>query len=105
MQWNDEILNVALNMSLEWGENHRKPINARLLARFPMLSEAEVESYNQVCREIQSYAFDQIEAAYVKRISWPEAHQNVMSRYPGLSEERYGRLNSQGHYYAWRNNG
>ncbi|HEX8237596.1 MAG TPA: hypothetical protein VF600_16685 [Abditibacteriaceae bacterium] len=105
MQWDDEILNVALEMSLEWGHNLTKPINARLIARYPALSEAEATNYDQVCREIKSYAFDQIEAAYVQRIPWHEARQSIMGKYPGLSEDSYLRLNSQGHYYAWRNNG
>jgi hypothetical protein len=36
---------------------------------------------------------------------WPEAYQNIMSKYPGVNEESYLRLNAKGHYYAWRNNG
>ncbi len=105
MQWNNEILNVAVNLFLDWDWYSVEQLSPLLREKFPALSEAEASAYSQLAREITKYAFDQIEEAYVERISWPEAHENVMSKYPGLSEDNYLRLNAKGHYYAWRNNG
>ena len=36
---NDEILNVALEMSLEWGLNWLQPINIRIREKHPQLTE------------------------------------------------------------------
>ncbi len=105
MDLNDEILNGALMLFLDWDWYSVEQLNPLLREKYPTLSEAEATAYSQLAREITHYAFDQIEAAYVGGISWPEAHQNVMSKYPGVSEDTYLRLNGKGHYYAWRNNG
>ncbi len=105
MQWKDEILNAALMLFLDWDWYSVEQLNPLLMEKYPALSEEEASAYSQLSREITHYAFDQFEAAYVGRIPWPEAHQNVMSKYPGISEDSYLRLNAKGHYYAWRNNG
>jgi hypothetical protein len=80
-------------------------LNPLLREQYPEMSEAEATAYSQLGREITHYAFDQIEAAYMERIPWPEAYQNIMSKYPGVTADSYLRLNAKGHYYAWRNNG
>jgi hypothetical protein len=100
MQWNDEILNGALMLFLDWDWYSVEQLNPLLREKYPQISEAEATAYSQLVREITHYAFDQIEAAYVERISWPEAYQNIMSKYPGVTEESYLRLNAKGHYYA-----
>lgn len=105
MQWNNEILNAALMLFLDWDWYSVEQLNPLLRQKYPMLNEDEASAYSQLSREITHYAFDQIEAAYVERIPWPEAYQNIMSKYPGVDENSYLRLNSKGHYYAWRNNG
>lgn len=101
----DEIFNHAIELSLEWGENFMKPINERLRAQYPHLSDEEAGHYDALCGGLKNYAFSQIEQAYTKQISWPQAKQNVDEKYPGLSDENWQRLCTQGQYYAWRDHG
>src|SRR5690349_17195225 len=100
-----QILNTALAMSLEWGENFHKPIQDRLRKAYPTLSQAEADEFDSLCREIMYYAFGQIERAYVKEITGEEATANITSRYSLLNAENMSTLWSQGQYYAWKDNG
>lgn len=99
------VFNDALTLSLEWGENFHKPIQERLRHAYPNLSQAEADELDRLCREIASYAFGQIERAYIKEISEAKATTNIKARYPLLDGESLARLWSQGQYYAWRENG
>jgi hypothetical protein len=100
-----EILNDALMMAMEWGENFGKPIQERLRAKYPALSQEEADEFERLCREMMYYAFGQIEEAYTKTIPDTTASANIKARYPLLNEESMGRLWSQGQYYAWRDHG
>lgn len=99
------IFNAALELSLEWGENFHKPIQERLRAAYPSVTQEEADDLDKVCREAQYYAFGQIEQAYTKQISDADASTNILARYPLLDQQSMGRLWSQGQYYAWRDNG
>ena len=105
MNLDSEILNIAVDLSLEWGEWFLKPVNNRLRERYPQLGEEEAESYNRLCKEIREYAFAQIEMAYTKQIPNVTAIQNIRVRYPLLNQDSINRLNNQGTYYAWKDNG
>jgi len=100
-----QILNTALDMALEWGENFHKPIQERLQQAYPHLSQAEADAFDSLCREIIQFAFQQVERAYVNEITGEEATTNITSRYPLLSAESLARMWSQGQYYAWKDNG
>ena len=102
---NEEVFNAALEMSLEWGENFHKPIQERLRQRFPAVSQDEADELNKVCRELTSYAFDQVELAYLKKIPDREVGANIRARYPLVNADSMARLWSQGQYYAWHGNG
>ena len=101
---NEEIFNAALEMSLEWGENFHKPMD-RVRAAYPAVTQAEADELNKVCRELTSYAFEQIELAYLKKIPDAEVGANVRARYPLVNADSMARLWSQGQYYAWHDNG
>ena len=102
---NAAIFNAALEMSLEWGENFHEPIQERLRQRFPVVSQEEADELQTVCRELTSYAFEQVEMAYLKKITGAEANASILARYPLVNEDSMGRRWSQGQYYAWHDNG
>lgn len=100
-----EIFNVALDMTLEWGENFHKPIQERLCAAYPALSQAEADRLDSQCREAMHYAFGQIERAYVNEITGQAASANILARYSLVNKENMARMWAQGQYYAWKDNG
>lgn len=98
-----EILNAALAMSLEWGENWLKNINERIRAAYPQLTSEDAEILNRWCAEVRSFAYKVIEVEYhtpPEKLIEPAMPQ-IKSRYPQLNQENLNHLYSQGMYYAW----
>ena len=103
---NDEIVNAALEMSLEWGPNWLQPINARLREKYPQLTEKEAESLNVWCAAVRTFAFDLVEKEYKdeqagKGIGSEAVQQEIRQKYPQVNAENLSHLYSQGMYYAW----
>src|SRR5260221_1814392 len=105
MQTDAQVLNTAMDMVLEWGEDFGKAINDRLRQQYPDVSAAEAEAYDRLCRDIKSYGFRQVELAYTNKLSGEEATQNMLAKYPQLNQDTLGRIWSHGQYYAWRESG
>jgi hypothetical protein len=96
-----EIFQKAMDLSLEWGKEWLKPINDRIRATYPSLTEAEAEELNRKCKEIQKYCWDDLcwkEADGL--ITQPKIVAAMKARYPELSDANLNRLISQGYYYA-----
>ncbi len=96
-----EILNQALELSLEWGEHFGQPVNARIRALHPEITKAEAEALDKWCKEVRYFAFEQVEQEYFEKIPAGAAMQRIRERYPQLNDAVLGRLQSQGMYYAW----
>lgn len=97
----NEIVNVAMALSLEWGENFHKPIQDRLLARYPEVSRECADELDKFCREVQSFAF----GLYYDEVmngndSGAGVSLKIKKRYPFLNQANLGMLNTQGLYYA-----
>lgn len=52
-----EILNTALDMSLEWGENFRKPIDDRIREKYPQLTVEDAAALRVWCEQVRDEAF------------------------------------------------
>ncbi len=98
---NDKIANAALNLSLEWGENFGKPINARLIEMFPQVSETQAAELDRLCKEIKRYAFDlYYDMVASNKMNEGTVQQKIKTRYPFLDKDNLSRLGTQGMYYA-----
>ena len=97
-----ETLNVALDMALEWGPNILKPTQARMKERFPELSDAEADEYDQECRQIMKTAWPIAEQSYSGKIKSAEAAAQLHLKYPQIEDGNIRNLIVQGEYYAWR---
>ena len=98
----DETLNIALDMALEWGPNILKPTQPRMKERFPYLSDAEANEYDQECRQIMKAAWPIAEQSYSGKIKSAEAAAQLGLKYPQLEDGNIRSLIVQGEYYAWR---
>lgn len=98
-----EILNAALKMSLEWGENWLAPIHQRIQKAYPKLSAEEADSLNLWCIEVRKYAFALVEEEYPLALANIDgtAMERVKQKYPQIDGENLSQLYNQGMYYAW----
>ncbi len=96
-----EVFQKAVDLSLEWGEHWLKPINDRIRAIYPNLTEADAEDLNRRCKEIQKYCWDDLCWKEVDGlITQAEIVKAMKEKYPELSDANLERLISQGYYYA-----
>lgn len=108
MEINKEIANYGLHLSMEFGENWLKPINERLSKKYQQLLPAELEQYNKLCKEINTYANDFIYSNPVKNneevtfLPFEDFKQEILKKYTWINEENLKRLYSQSCYYAWK---
>jgi uncharacterized membrane protein len=105
-QQDPEILNVGLDLGMEWGPNSLKPIQDRLAERYPELSVQELDAYAATCRTAMTFGYDEV--ARLWRFSdWASegplrSAQAIQERYPWISAENLNHLISQGCYYYWK---
>lgn len=101
------ILNVGLNLAMEFGASWLQPIQSRLAQRYPRLAAAELDAYDAVCRAATTWA-QQLVPEHWERAGGDEREavrlfgETVRARYPWVSAETMSRLWNQGRYYAWK---
>ncbi|PZP38666.1 MAG: hypothetical protein DI598_20510 [Pseudopedobacter saltans] len=108
MNLNPEILNIGLDFSMEFGENWLKPINQRLLNKFPNLNLVELEKYNSVCKEVNNIANDFVYDNPAKNekeltfIEFSKFENFMLQNFSWISKENLKRLYNQSCYYAYK---
>ncbi|MBI5652191.1 MAG: hypothetical protein HZC40_17380 [Chloroflexi bacterium] len=97
----DAIANTALDLSLEWGPNFGKPIQDRLLKKFPTITRARADELDQFCKEVKKFAFDlYYDQVMPGKMRQDAAQAKIKQRYPFLNRANLSRLDTQGMYYA-----
>ena len=104
------ILNAGLELAMAWGPEWLQPIPDRLSRSFPDLGRADLDAYDQVCREAMRAGHDAVLAHWnAAKGDQGQAFATfaaaLRDRYPWVSDAGLSRLFSQGCYYAWRNAG
>ena len=104
----NEILNVGLNFSMEFGKNWLQPINQRLLDKFSQLSSTELEECNNICIEINRIAHNFVFENPVKIkpelkfVDYSEFENFMMKNFDWINKENMKCLYSQSCYYAYK---
>jgi len=101
------ILNVGLDLAMEFGKNWLKPIQSRLAERYPTLATKDLDAYDTDCRACMTYANDLIvrcwrETKGSQDESFRLFQERVLGRYAWVSAPNLARLFSQSCYYAWK---
>ena len=97
------MLNIALNLSLEFGPDWRKPIQERLRSQCPDVTQQQADDLNAVVTSARDWAHELIRSTVNERGSnEDQARGEIRLRYPWIDEETLGRLWSQGMYYAMK---
>ena len=107
-----EILNSGLKFALEFGETWLKPINKRLSKKYPWLTLAELNYYNDVCVSIREsghkFVYDVLEnlehdgKTIEEELLKSQLSTYVLDKYLWINQENINHLFSQSCYYAWR---
>jgi hypothetical protein len=97
------LLNLAMELSLEFGPDWLKPIQSRLLQRCPDLTTEEADALDAFARSARDRAHALINDVINQgRPSEGEARELIRTEHPWLSESTFERLWSQGCYYAMK---
>lgn len=103
----EHILNVGLDLAMEFGANWLTPIQARLAKKFPSLSAAELDGYEHACREAMTFGHAQVPILW-RRAGGDEPtarrlfDEVLLCAHPWITPKNLSHLFSQGCYYAWK---
>ncbi|HEX6372835.1 MAG TPA: hypothetical protein VF006_28190 [Longimicrobium sp.] len=102
-----EILNVGLDLAMEFGASWLQPIQPRLAKRHPELTAEELDAYEATCRAAMTWAQLQVPelwhaAGGKEREARRLFETSVGERYPWISAGNLSHLFTQGRYYAWK---
>ncbi len=95
------ILDAALNLSLDFGVNWRRPVAGQLLVLFPKLSKSEAEEVDRFVRALRDWAHGII-ATYVQshQPTESEVRREIEKRCSWAEISTLNKLWDQGVYYA-----
>ena len=97
-----DVLNAALELATEWGENFRKPIAERLNARFPGLAETDIVEIESYVRMAESRIYEIAEMEERGEIREADITRIAAEEFPWMDRGHIGRLKNIGMYYARR---
>ncbi len=95
-----EIVNAAMKLSLEWGPDYGKPIQARLMKMFPEVTQVQADELEDLCKQIKRFSFDLYLQVPAGKMTDSGVQAKIRERYPFLSREVIQRISVQGMYYA-----
>ncbi len=95
-----QLLNAALELTTEWGENFGKPINERILAKYPRLTPDEIAALTKISREAEYFIYSLAERELAGEISENEIPQLAVEKHPWLNAQNTARLTGIGMFYA-----
>lgn len=97
-----EILNAALELATEWGENFRKPIDERMKAKFPGLTDGEISDAESIAKTAESRIYELAEMEERGEISETDITRIAAEEFPWIDAGQIARLKNIGMYYARR---
>lgn len=95
-----ELLNLALELTTEWGENYGKPIDERILLTYPELSAEEIHGLTARSREAEHFIYGLAEQELAGEIGEHDIVPLALQRFPWLDASNAGRLKNIGMFYA-----
>jgi hypothetical protein len=102
-----EILNVGLDLAMEFGSNWLQPIQSRLAGRYPRLTTDELDAYEAACRTAMIWAQRRVPEHWNavggdEKEAFRRFKPHVLTVHPWISGKNLKRLWTQGRYYAFK---
>jgi hypothetical protein len=104
-QGEEALLNYALDLAQEWGDEWLEPIQERLSMAYPNFTREELDKYNAIAQDAMKYGHDLVysmaekQGKDIEESKWKETY---LSRYPWVDSKNLKHLFSTGRYYAWK---
>ena len=101
----EAIMNYALDLAQEWGDNWLKPIQGRLAKAFPNISQDELDNYNAIAQDAMQFGHDLVYSMAEKHgnnLDETQWKKEYLSHYPWVNDKNLNHLFSTGNYYAWK---
>ena len=96
------VLNAALELATEWGENFHKPIGDRMKARFPGITDDEIDKAEAIAKRAESRIYELAEMEERGQLSESAITRLASEEFPWMESGHIGRLKNIGMYYARR---
>lgn len=100
--YSDALLNLALELATEWGDNFRKPIHERIRLTHPELTDAEIDELAAIASKVESRIYALAEDEMAGKITEFDIVPTATGEFPWLSHSNAARLANIGMYYARR---
>ena len=95
-----EMMNHALELTTEWGENFRKPIDDRMRSRYPELTSEEIVRLKALADEAESYILNLAEREMNGEINELDIVPMAKQKYPWVYKGQLSRIINIGMYWA-----
>ena len=101
----EELMNYALDLAQEWGEDWLKPIQERLSKACPNFSQEKLDEYNTIAQAAMKdghdlvYTMTEDQGKNINQETWKESY---LSRYPWVDNKNLKHVFSTGSYYAMK---
>lgn len=99
-EFNDELLNTALTLVTEWGENYGKRIDERILKLYPELTSVDIAELARRSREAEHYIYELAAQELDGKIGEDDIIPGARERFPWLDDSNAWGLKSIGMFYA-----
>lgn len=95
-----EMMNHALVLATEWGENFRQPINDRMRLKYPNLTDEQIDRLKQLADEAESCILSLADDELAGKIRESDIVPLARERHPWVDEQQLYRIKSYGMYWA-----
>lgn len=108
MNFSEEILNTALEMSMEFGENWLKPIHERIHKKYPNISSEDLDELNSICKKVNqsanNYVYENVSVinGEIKFVDFDKFKNDILLKYNWISKINLSHFYSQSCYYAMK---
>lgn len=94
------LLNFALELKTEWGENFKQPIDQRMLDKFPTLTTDDIKELDKIAGEAESFIYNLAEQELDGKILESDIVSQTRLRFPWINDSNLFRLKNIGIFYA-----
>jgi hypothetical protein len=90
------ILNEALDLSMEWEHHNKEALSQRIRGLFPELNKEEASSIEKTCTDVKRHAREKAKVALTQK----ELAEYISHRYNFINKENLERVSRQ--FWFWK---
>ncbi len=95
-----EVMNHALALATEWGENFRQPINDRMRLKYPELTDEQITRLKKLADDAEYYILSLADDELAGNITESDIVPMAREKFPWVDEQQLYRIKNYGMYWA-----